>query len=117
MTHCPQCGKEEEHGGSANCTHCQYTYRYDDRADYDPEDYVFTVKFHCMNCGREFKLGFGRGDEVHPKGVGRRNFQLDEVNGNPYLAKVNDAQCRIQCPTCEVDHSLSVVKRTPIEET
>ena len=115
MTKCPECGEEEKFDGP-NCTHCQYTYRYEDRADYDPEDYAFTVKFGCKNCGREFKHGFAKGDEVHPKGVGRRDFQLDEVNGNIYIGEIDGKHCRIQCPTCDIDHSLIVIEQTPIRE-
>ncbi|SDZ82202.1 hypothetical protein SAMN04488065_0574 [Haloplanus vescus] len=116
MSQCPECGKEEEFETNVKCKGCYYTYRYDDRADYDPEDYAFTVKFRCMNCGREFKHGFGKGDEVRPKNSTKRNFQLDEVNGNPYIADVDGARCQIQCPTCDVDHSLTVVERTPVRE-
>lgn len=91
-------------------------YRYDDVTDYEPGEIVFTVTFLCQNCHRTFKHGFGKGDEVRPKGVGKPGFHINEVTGNPYLATVDGDRCRPQCPTCESDNSLAVHKRTPIRE-
>lgn len=115
MAACPECGNEEEYN-SETCSHCQYTFRYDDRTEYDPEDIVFTVKYKCRNCSRTFKHGFGEGDEVRPKGRGKSGFSINEVTGNPYLEIVDGKRCRPLCPTCKNDTSLVVQKRTPVRE-
>lgn len=115
MATCPEC-EEEEKFNSVNCDNCQYTFRYDDRADYDPKNIVFTVTYVCQNCNRTFKHGFGEGDEVRPKGIGKPNFTINQVTGNPYLETIAGERCRPQCPTCKNDTCLSVQERTPVRE-
>ncbi|MDL0120301.1 hypothetical protein PNQ29_11280 [Halobacterium salinarum] len=115
MRRCPECGEEEKYN-SYICDNCSYIYRFDDRANYDAEDLVFTVKFECKNCGRKFKHGFAEGDEVYAKNSMYEDFELKLVSGHPYLGKVNDGRCKFQCPTCGIDHSLLEVDRIPVQE-
>jgi len=112
---CPECGKEREFSSVEIYQNCHYTFRYDDVANYEPQDLVFTVKFRCKNCGDDIKWGFSKKDKVWPKGAGP-NFQLNETTGNPYLASVNGNRCWLQCPTCEIDTSLYEINRVPIRE-
>lgn len=115
MGRCPECGEEETYN-SDTCDNCQYTFGYDDRANYDAEDLVFTVKFECKNCGREFKHGFAKGDEVYAKNSMYDDFELNPVSGHPYLGEVNGKRCKFYCPNCEIDHSLLEVDRIPVRE-
>ena len=113
MDSCPECGEPEKYN-SVTCSNCQYVFRYDDRASYEPADIVFTVTFQCRNCNRIFKRGFGEGDEVRPKNSGKPGFSINSVMGNPFLAIVDSERCRPQCPTCSNDTTLSVRDRTPL---
>ncbi len=115
MVVCPNCGKEREYN-SVNCSNCQYTYRYDDVVDYDLESIHFTVLFDCKNCGRKFKLGFGKGDEVNVKGIARQNTKINHHTGNPISLLVDGWNCRPQCPTCKNENSLFISEKRPIRE-
>lgn len=113
MDVCPECGKEEEFN-SITCSHCGYTFRYGDRADYNPGQIVFKVEYECKNCGETFEHEFGEGDEVRPEGIGSPSFSIDEITGNPYLEVINGRRARPRCPTCALDTYLYILERTPI---
>lgn len=115
MSTCPKCGEEEEYN-SESCHHCQHVFRYEDRADYDPQDIVFTVTYECKNCSRTFKHGFGEEDEVYPKGIGNPGFSINDVTGNRYVEIIAGEGCRPQCPTCKNDTFLSVKERKPVRK-
>ena len=115
MVVCPNCG-EERKNNSVNCSNCQYTYRYDDVADYDPQGIRFTILFECRICERQFKLGFGKGHKVNIKGIARQNTKINHHTGNPIYMLVDGWNCRPQCPTCKNDDSLSISERRPIRE-
>lgn len=115
MSDCPNCGKEREYN-RVNCSDCQYTYRYDDVAEYESEDIRFTILFECRNCGREFKLGFGKGDKINVKGADFQNSKVNQHTGNPISMLVDGWNCRPRCPTCERDDSLSIVEKRPTRE-
>jgi rubrerythrin len=115
MIVCPNCGKERE-SNRVRCPNCQYTYRYSDVADYDPESIRFTVLFECEVCGREFKLVFGKGDKVNIKGADYQNTKINHRTGNPISILVDGWNCQPQCPTCERDDSLSISEKHPVRE-
>lgn len=115
MTVCPECGKEREYN-RVNCSNCKYTYRYEDIVDYNPESIRFTVVFECKVCGREFKLGFGKGDKVNIEGADRQNTKVNSQTGNPISIFVDGWNCRPQCPTCENDDSLTISEKRPVRE-
>ena len=115
MTACPNCGKERE-SNRVECPDCQYTYRYTDVVDYDPEEIRFTVLFECNICGREFKLGFGEGDRVNIKGADSRTAKVNYQTGNQISILVDGWNCQPICPTCENDDSLSISEKRPVRE-
>lgn len=115
MIVCPNCGDEQEYN-RINCQNCRYTFRYNDVADYDKESIRFTILFECKNCGRTFKLGFGRVDKVHVEGIARQNTKVNHHTGNPIRLLVGGRNCRPQCPTCESDTSLYISQKRPVRD-
>lgn len=115
MIECPKCGVEQE-TKNKHCSNCQHTFRYEDLADYDPEDIAFTIEFKCMNCDRTFKRGFAKGDKVEPAGARRNKNVINPVTGNRYEAWIDDYPCILQCPTCDNDTSLYVTGKNPLRE-
>lgn len=111
---CPNCGGIDKFDGVA-CPHCDYIWRYDDLANFGPEDYAFIVKFECRNCGNTFRRGFQENDSVwyDPPSI-YDQVKIDSVNGNLLGGTINGKHFRPQCEVCQSDSSLIIADRTPI---
>lgn len=75
---------------------------------------VFTVKFACDNCGKEWSL------EFHEK---VRVWRHNPVNAPDHECIIASDACEkpmvenaIYCPNCETSRDVKIVQRIPIEE-
>ena len=84
---------------------------------------VFTVKFACDNCGKEWSEEFHEKVRVWrvnsmPPSMGRTRIHP----GRPSYIMVSDTreekrvEIVMDCPNCKADRDVKIVQRIPIEE-
>lgn len=84
---------------------------------------VFTVKFGCDNCGKEWS------EEYHEKVRVWRMGEIPPPMGSnwrtpPTYSRLYASDCRekstvetvIKCPNCKTSEDVKIIQRIPIEE-
>lgn len=76
------------------------------------EEKVFTVKFHCNNCGHNWHEEFCRGDIIHD---GIRGVVAPRVEDHRCTRSFSCPYCRnISCPICGAEEEVIIVERKPL---
>lgn len=72
---------------------------------------VFTVKFACDNCGKQWSLEFHEKVRVYRSGS---QIMVDDPREkyDPSKAPIESA---IHCPNCKTNQDAKIVQRIPIE--
>ena len=76
---------------------------------------VFTVKFACDNCGKQWSLEFHEKVRVYRVSSQSSCIMTDDPREkyDPSKAPIESA---IHCPNCKTYQDVKIVQRIPIEE-